>query len=188
MTALKKQINLLPKDKWEVGVIGKLLKWGLNVGRYVVIFTELIVILSFLYRFSLDRKLTDLNEEMKQKQRTVESYKEFEAQFRRLQEQMKIVKEVEAGSIAADEILNSISLITPIDTSYKSISIRGKEVSLEGQTLSDVGLATLLTKAQNDKKFSEVSLESVSSATDKSQAIEFRMNLVLSQTNQAENK
>ena len=188
MTAQKKHINLLPKDKWEVGVVGKLLKWGLNVGRYVVIFTELIVILSFLYRFSLDRKLTDLNEDMKQKQRTVESYKDFEIQFRRLQEQMKTIKEVEGESIAADEILNSISLITPIDTSYKSIAIRDGEVSLDGETLSDVGLATLLTKAQNDNTFSEVVLESVSSATDKSQAIEFRMNLTLDKANQVLDK
>jgi hypothetical protein len=188
MTAREKQINLLPKDKWEKGVVGKLLKWGLHVGRYVVIFTELIVILSFLYRFSLDRKLTDLNEEMKQKQRIVESYEDFEVQFRRLQEQLKMVKEVESSSVAAGEILNSISLMTPIDTSYKSISIRGEEVSLEGQTLSDVGLATLLTKAQNDDKFSEVVLESVSSATDKSQAIEFRMNLTLAQVNQVVDK
>ena len=47
MTAQEKQINLLPKDKWEVGVIGKLLKWALNIGRYIVVFTELIVISAF---------------------------------------------------------------------------------------------------------------------------------------------
>ncbi len=188
MTAREKQINLLPKETWEVGVVGKLLRWALNVGRYVVVFTELIVILSFLYRFSLDRKLTDLSEEMKQKQSIIKSYEEFEGQFRRLQDQLKVIKKVEDDSIAVDEILTSISLMTPIDTSYKSISIREEEVSLEGQTLSDVGLATLLAKAQNDAVFDEVTLESVSSATDKSQAIEFRMNLALVKSNIQENK
>ncbi len=177
MTALKDQINLLPKDKWEVGVVGKLLKWALHVGRFVVVFTELIVILSFLYRFSLDRKLTDLNEERKQKQTVVASYTDLENKFRQLQLQLKTVKEVEDETLKVDEILTSISLMTPIDTSYETITINQESVSLEGQTLSEIGLATFLAKAQNDQRYEEVVVENVSSASDKSQAIEFRVNL-----------
>lgn len=179
MTAQEKQINLLPKDKWETGVIGKLLKWALNVGRYVVVFTELIVISAFLFRFSLDRKLTDLKEEMSQKQATVAAYGDFESSFRSVQEKLKIIKEVEEASVDVDGILFSISQITPIDTVYSSITILDGEVSLEGETLSEVGLATLLAKAQESDRFSEVVLDNVSSATEKSQAIEFRMTLTL---------
>ncbi len=179
MTAQEKQINLLPKDRWESGAVGKLLKWALNVGRYVVVFTELVVISAFLYRFSLDRKLTDLNEEMKLQQAAVQSYENFEEKFRKLQLQLKIVKEEEENSINVDEILTKISLMTPVDTAYKSITIREAGVSLEGEILSEVGLATLLYKAQLDEKFEEVILDSVSSASDKSQAIEFRMSLNL---------
>lgn len=179
MTAREKQINLLPKDKWETGVAGRLIKWALNVGRYVVIFTELIVISAFLYRFSLDRKLTNLNEEMKQKQAVVSSYEELEVNFRRLQQQVKKTEEIEKKAVDADEILISIGQITPIDTFYKSINILEDEVALEGQTLSDVGLATILAKAQTHEAFSEVTLESVSTPNDTSQAIEFRMVLKL---------
>jgi len=179
MTAQKDSINLLPKETWEVGVVGKLLKWALQVGRYVVVFTELVVILSFLYRFSLDRKLTDLNEERKQKQTVVESYQDLETNFRQLQLQLKTVKEVEENNLKVGEILTSISLMTPIDTSYKTITINEESVALEGQTLSEVGLATILAKAQNDQRFTEVILENVSSTSNQSQIIEFRMNLSL---------
>lgn len=179
MSAQKSEINLLPKETWEAGVVGKLIKWALNVGRYVVVFTELIVILSFLYRFSLDRKLTDLHEEMKQKQAVVSSYEALETDFRQLQLQVSKVKEINTEAIDATEILSSISKITPIDTVYKTINILDDEVSLEGQTLSDVGLATILTKAQAHETFDEVTLESVSSPSDTSQAIEFRMVLTL---------
>ena len=88
MTAARKltEINLLPKERWETGVLGKLLKWALNIGRYVVVFTELVVIGAFLYRFGLDRQLTDLKEEIGQKQALVESFGDFEAKFRDLQE------------------------------------------------------------------------------------------------------
>lgn len=179
MTAQEKQINLLPKDKWETGVVGKLLKWALNIGWYVVVFTELIVISAFLYRFSLDRKLTDLKEDMQQKQAVVASYGDFESKFRKIQEQLKSVKETNESSIDVDAVLFSISQITPIDTVYKGISIMDGEVALEGETLSEIGLATLLTKAQESDAFSEVVLENVASANEKNQAIEFTMTLIL---------
>ena len=179
MTAQVKQINLLPKDKWEVGVVGKLLKWALNIGKYVVVFTELIVISAFLFRFSLDRQLSDLKEEMEQKQVIVSSYGDFEKSFRQIQEQLKTVKEVEDSKVDVDAVLFSISQITPIDTVYKAISIVEDEVTLEGETLSEVGLATLLAKAQENENFSEVILDRIASATEKNKAIEFRMTLTL---------
>jgi len=179
MTARSNEINLLPKDKWEIGTIGKLLGWALKVGRYVVVFTELVVISAFLFRFGLDRRLTDLNEEMKQKQAIVNSYGDFEEKFRRLQLQLKSIKEVEEDSLRADQVLTNISQITPLDTVYSSIDINEEEVSLEGQTFSEVGLATLLAKAQTSDIFTGVVLENISSATDKSQAIDFHMVLAL---------
>ena len=61
MAAPKKhEIELLPKEEWEKTSFGKFIKWTLNVGRYIVIATELIVILAFVSRFKLDRDLTDL--------------------------------------------------------------------------------------------------------------------------------
>ncbi len=185
MTAQAKEINLLPKDKWETGVVGKLLHWALNIGRYVVVFTELIVISAFLFRFGLDRRLTDLNEEMKQKQAVIKSYGDLEDKFRQLQLQLESVKNVEDETAKTDVILSNISQITPLDTSYSSININKEKVTLEGQTFSDVGLATLLAKAQTNEMFMEVVLENVSSATDKSQAIDFRMTLSLEEKEKA---
>lgn len=182
MPAKTQDINLLPKGQWEKGVVGKLLRWALNVGRYVVVFTELIVISAFLFRFGLDRRLTDLNEEIGQKRVVVNSYGDFEEQFRRLQLQLKSIKKIEDEALKVDVILANISQITPVDTVYSAINIAEEEITLKGQTLSEVGLATLLAKAQTNEMFTGVVLENVSSATDKSQAIDFRMILELVET------
>jgi hypothetical protein len=63
----KKEINLLPKEEFEKKPLGKFLVWALSIGRYIVIFTELIVILAFLSRFKLDRDLADLNQSVREK-------------------------------------------------------------------------------------------------------------------------
>ncbi|MDZ7587449.1 MAG: hypothetical protein U0946_06865 [Patescibacteria group bacterium] len=181
MAARNKEINLLPKEPWETGMLGKLILWALSVGRYVVVFTELIVISAFLYRFGLDRKLTDLNEEIKQNQAIINSYGDLETKFIRVQSQLNKIKETEETAVKVGETLDHISQITPIDAAYKSIMINQIEVSLQGKVLSEVGLATLLTQSQASQRFSDVSLENVSSGTEKDQAITFRMNLKFKQ-------
>lgn len=184
MTAQEKEINLLPKEKWETGVIGKLLKWALQVGRYVVVFTELIVIGAFLYRFGLDRQLTDLHEGIKQKTSVLTSYGDLEQKFKRVQTQLQTIRTTENSGLDTENILTAISQITPLDTVYKSIEMKGDSVHLEGESLSEMGLATLLVKAQGQSLFSEVALENVSSASEKGQLIEFRLVLSLEKVKQ----
>lgn len=174
-----KDINLLPKNKWETGILGKLFKWVLNAGRYVVVFTELIVISAFLFRFGLDRKLTDLNEETSQKKAVVAGYGDLESKFTRIQEQLKMIKETEDSDIDAELVLSTISEVTPLDTFYTAISVSKENITLQGQTLSDIGLATLLAKTQDNELFESVTLENVSSADERSQAINFSMKLTL---------
>ncbi len=181
MAARKKEINLLPKEPWETGILGQLIPWTLSVGRYVVVFVELIVISAFLYRFGLDRQLTDLNEKIKQKQAIVSSYGDLEAKFKRVQGQLEKIKTTDEASVKIDEVLDKISQITPTDAAYDSITINQKEISLQGRVLSEAGLATLLTQAQTSQGFSDVRLENVSSGTEKEQAIIFRMSLSFKQ-------
>lgn len=177
MAARKKEINLLPKEPWQTGMLGQLIPWALTVGRYIVVFTELIVISAFLLRFGLDRKLTDLNEQIKEDQNIINSYGDLETNFIRLQSQLNQYKKTDEESKKVSEILDHISQITPLDAVYNSITINQNEVSLRGKVLSEVGLATLLAQAQTKKEFSDVSLENVSSGTEKEQAIIFTMSL-----------
>jgi len=179
MPAKAKEINLLPKEPWETGVVGKFIHWTLTVGRYVVVFTELIVISAFLYRFSLDRQLTDLNEKIKQRRAIITNFGDLEEKFRTVQLQLEKIKTLDNQALTVDVILEDISQITPIDTVYESITVNAEAVVLQGKLLSEVGLATLLAKAQADKNFSGVTLENISSGTINTQEINFRMTLNL---------
>src|SRR3989338_8701807 len=94
MSAPRAELNLLPKEVWEKGIVGQLLVWTLSAGRYVVVFTELVVISAFLYRFGLDRALTDLRASLKEKQAIIESYGDLEANFRLVQKKLTTVKTI----------------------------------------------------------------------------------------------
>jgi len=104
----KRDISLLPRKDMEGSPIGRIVNWLLSVGRYVVVFTELAVIGAFLSRFWLDRKNSDLSEEIRQERAILESTAEFEKEFRLFQARLKAI----AKSLGKEEdvlfYLNSI--------------------------------------------------------------------------------
>lgn len=181
MSARSAELNLLPKEIWEKGVIGQLFRWVLSVGRYVVVFTELIVISAFLYRFGLDRILTDLHSSIKNKQSVITSFGDLEPNFRLIQAKLTKIKTVGTGPKILTA-LNVLSKITPADATLVSLNVSQENVVIEGRVLSQTGLATILYQAQNQPEFSDVILENVQSAREKSDSIEFRLTLVFKTT------
>lgn len=67
--------------------------WLLNVGRYIVIFTELVVIGAFLSRFWLDRENADLSERLRQEKAILDSTLEFENEFNLFQSRLLAINE-----------------------------------------------------------------------------------------------
>lgn len=156
-------INLLPgitdfeKTSW-----GKFLKWALSIGRYIIVFTELIVILAFLSRFKFDRDLTDLHEAIEQKKSIVSSASTFESNFRNLQSRLKAIEKLDKEQIAFENLLKDFSSFTPVDVTISNLSISRSSITLGASSLSEAGLATIIYQLRNSPKFSDISLGNVS--------------------------
>ncbi len=181
MSARSFDLNLLPKEVWEKGIIGQLLTWTLSVGRYVVVFTELIVISAFLYRFGLDRVLTDLRASIKDKQAVITGFGDLEASFRLAQKQLTTIKAV-SDQPRVLNALDTLGRMTPTDAILISVTITNETVVVEGTVASQAGLATILSQAQAQPEFSDVVLENVKSSQEPSGNIEFRLILTANQT------
>jgi Tfp pilus assembly protein PilN len=92
MPANQISINLLGDSEMDHTPIGRIVGWAVTYGRYIMIGTEIIVLLAFISRFSLDRKLTDLKEEVAQKQDIIEANLPFEKDVRTLQDKLSKIK------------------------------------------------------------------------------------------------
>ncbi len=84
----KKEISLLTDQSFDFTLLGRVVSWLTTVGRFIVVFTELIVIAAFISRFWLDRKNSDLSADLRQKRAILESVVEFENDFRVVQERI----------------------------------------------------------------------------------------------------
>jgi len=181
MAAPKSTIEFLPKENWEKTTAGKILKWALSVGRYIVILTELVVILAFLSRFKFDRELTDLHEDIKQKQTVVEASQDFEQEFRLLQKRLLALNDLGKKRLQSTQVLTDLTDCLPIDTYLADLNISKENVSLAATALSANGLATLINQLQQSILFENIALTNVGVEAEKTVGIKFEVKINLAQ-------
>lgn len=158
--ATKININLIPRDPFFNTVLGKILRWSLSVGRYIVIFTELMVILSFVARFSLDRQLTNLNDSVHQKQITIESYGDLEEKIRLIQAKTDQYQQIEQQENIID-IFPALTRITPRNIQLDELTIKSNKISMSGQSLSQQSLNMLINNFQISSDFSNIVVDRI---------------------------
>jgi len=161
MTAPKKEISLLPTEGFEKTQLGRFLKWALGIGRWIVIATELVVILCFLSRFKLDRDLTDLGEKIKQQQAIIVSFGDFEKDFRNLQERLATIDRLEKEQLLAANCLNELSKTVPLDVSLSSLTVGQKKVVISALALSEAGFSSFIKELEGNPKFKGITLAEV---------------------------
>ena len=161
--ATKTTIEFVPQESWEKTNFGKFLKWLLNVGRWIVIITELIVIMAFISRFKLDRDLTNLNEKIKQKQAIINSSKDFEKDFRFLQKKLLTIEGLNKLQINSDKILAIFSQITPAGIQLSGFNINEKkEIGLIASADSEVTFAFFLKNLKGEPQLKNLALDKIS--------------------------
>ncbi|OGV93825.1 hypothetical protein A3B57_01465 [Microgenomates group bacterium RIFCSPLOWO2_01_FULL_47_10] len=171
-------LNLLSKDAFSESFLGKSLLWALSIGRYVVVFTELVVILSFLSRFKLDRDLTDLTSQINQQVLVIESYGDLETRFRAMQNTLSFMREKQDESAvlpAIDRVLRAL----PPDVKLKNISTTKERVTVSAVALSGQGFYQFVTALKSDKTLHDLKIASVGADEDTKSAIAFDLSITL---------
>jgi len=164
--ATKISINLLPEDTFLVGGIGKAIRWAVSVGRYLVIFTEIVVIVSFASRFGLDRKVTDLNQEISKKVAIIESYSSFESEFRSAQEKLSQYSQLESQRNLT-EVFEQLSAVTPEEVTITQLAVRLNQVQVSGTTITQEAFNLLVNNLKLSPAFTDVQIDSVQDSEDR---------------------
>lgn len=185
MPAAKLGINLLNPDPFKTSVVGKVMLWALSIGRYIVVFTELIVILSFVSRFKLDRDLTDLNTEIVRQKAIVESYGDLELVVRDLQKQLAFIND-ELRSPQPESYLDLVVPLMPIDVKLNQMQMSGDTVRIEATALSQTGFKQFIRGLERTPQVKGIELSQIASE-NASNTINFELTIsVAAQTEDSE--
>jgi Tfp pilus assembly protein PilN len=169
-------INLVPKDPFFATTLGRTLQWALSAGRYIVMFTELIVVLSFVTRFYLDRQVTDLNQRILVQQNTIESYGTFEQEFRDVQQKIEQYQQIEQTENIVD-VFPALSQVIPSGVELQELAIYPDKVAISGVVLSQRSLNLLINNLQLSPNFTNVVVNTIeSTGTTVNSGFAFRLN------------
>lgn len=171
----KDNLNLLPKDQFENTSVGKLVNWSINVGRWIVVFTALIVICAFLSRFYFDTTLANLFDEIRIKKAMIDANTSFEEDYRQIQEKTKVIKEILNKETTPSALLIEIAKTAPLDLFLKNITITENKVTVSGYCLSEKGLRAFTTELKKLPILSNINISNLSEK-DSLEGIEFTIN------------
>jgi len=142
--AAKHTVNLMPKDSFEESSLGKVIKWATSIGRWIVVFADLVVIGSFLSRFYFDTKLADFHDDIKEKQAILEATTQFETTFRNIQKKLSLIKMLAASKIGGEEKAAFIGEVIPEEITLSDTSITNDKITLNGTSQNQAGIAILI--------------------------------------------
>ncbi len=171
-------INLLPGDDLEKAPFGKFLKWATTYGRYIVVLTELIVLIAFLSRFKLDRDLSDLSDNINRKKVIVESSSQFEQEIRNLQNRLQVVAALADKTQRPSQYLDFLSLQLPQGVTLSTLENTDNKIQLTGVSPSEAGIATLVSSLSQNSQVQSVALESLAKDA-KNNSLNFSLSLIL---------
>jgi hypothetical protein len=120
---VKKEMSFLPSAEDVNSLSARIIRWLTTVGRFVIVFTELIVICAFLSRFWLDRTNSDLSEIIRQQKAIIDSTTSFEKDYSQLQKRLKLIKKLYASQPDFRSRLETLVESTPEDITFTGLSI-----------------------------------------------------------------
>lgn len=151
--------------KRKTTIVDDLTKWALSGGRLLVIIVEIIAFSAFIYRFTLDRQINDLNDDIKGKQTIVASLKEREELYRNTQARIGLAKELTSTSGNSLIILNNIVNFTPSDVTFTTFNIDNNEITINASLGSVASLTSFLDSLRELPEASSVSVTQIENST-----------------------
>jgi len=161
MPARGKPINLLPPTDFEMSFWGKFLKWAVTAGRYIIIVTELVVIVAFLSRFKLDQDVADLVNTLEAEKNVLEAQQSTEAEFRRVQARLASVGQMVSSQLEARNKAEMVAAKIPLEVKLLSMRLEEGGVTIVANTLSEQALGEMLGRFSRDERVKGVDMTNV---------------------------
>lgn len=157
----KESIELLPQKTFEEFPLSKkLTTWVINVGRIIIIVTELIAFSVFIGRIKFDRELTDLTDALENQLIVIENAKGFAEDFQDLQQRIAIIKELRQEQVPVSPTISHLVSLLPPDVELTGLTLDGDESYLMAKTSSATAFAQTILNLKNSPKIKEIALTS----------------------------
>ena len=164
-------INLLQKE--EVGgTAGEIIKWVLTVGRYLVILTEIVALVTFGLGIKFSADKNDLKQKVAVAKSVVDSKancdnsdleKFCEDRFRSIQNAVTQISQQRSSQFRESGVLKELLSRLPNGVHLNNLNLDGTKLSLSGYFPNAVDLQTLIISLSNSEKIIDLDIQELNS-------------------------
>lgn len=165
MQGSTKSIDLL---KNRTNLLDEFIKWALSFGRLLIIVVEVVAFTAFIWRFTLDRQLIDLNDKIKQEQAIIEATKSREDTYRNLQQRLASLKLINTNGNKSFKIMNDIVAFTPAEITFNSITIENGQLKIDSNVQNIASLTSFINSLREYKQIDSVNINSIQNRSQSS--------------------
>lgn len=152
-------INLIPNKNG--GLVDQFLAWALTIGRLLIIVVETLALSVFLYRFSIDRKIIDLNDAIKNQSIYVTQLRSIEDTSRNLHSRLSLVKTIESESNKTTSLFSDVIEMGRGQVSFKNLVVSRETINVVVQAQQSNKLNAFVNKLKTHPEIDTVSVDSI---------------------------
>lgn len=175
---LKVTVNLGSRERQTFDQI--FFKWAINIGRIIIVVTELIALSALLYRFVIDRQIIDLHEQIEKEIAFIKGQEDKEKEYRSIQDRLANIKIISNETNEKINFLNEvINYISSGEFQITNLIVSQNQFTISGSTLSVFSLNSLIENLKKNPAVIAISVDEISSLD---QGIDFKLSITLTES------
>lgn len=152
-------INLV-KNK-QIPLFDKFMDWALTIGRLIVIITEVVAVITFIYRFSLDDRIVNLHSVIKQKQNLISVLKNDENKYRNLQDRIALASTFSTKATNSNQTIANIVSLMSTQAKISNLILNKDRLSLNVDVKSVSSLANFIDSLKSYPNIKSISIDNI---------------------------
>lgn len=156
---MKYKINLVTLKKETLA--DRFIYFALNYLRYILVITQIVVIVVFFIKFKVDQDIIDLKEAVGQKQEIIFVSRPLTEEAKRISQKLNEIHTLLSGQEVLATAFDYLLSIFPSDLFLDTLSIEGTTIKLIGRSTNPNTIKAFLTRLQKEGHFKTVNLSSI---------------------------
>lgn len=156
---MRYKINLLPEK--EKSFEEKIIYFVFNYLRYILVITQLVVIIVFFYRFQIDQQVIDLRESVDQKKEIVKVVLPLLDETKRINKKTNEIINILKKQDSFKSSLDYIFSIIPQSIILTNVEIKNQSFKIVGNAKNSRELQLFFNRLKKEAKFRSIELKNI---------------------------
>lgn len=165
-------INLIPREELS-GPLGRIILWFLGAGKIIILASEIIAILLFLFTIKLVSDNNNRGNTIGESIQGISSKTSIETNLRDAQTKLDDISQLKNPSLTLAPILDELESRLPSDVSLTELKLEGTTVTLTGNLHTAEGLQALISSLRDSKKIKDLEITQLTVPTSQSPVYSF---------------